>query len=96
MHVTDKAVEMAKDVIKDNGDSEGLLRVIALPSESGGVQYMMSMEKAAQKDDTLLTLDGVSFLVDSDSSPYLEGATIDYTEKLGISLGYTEIYKAKI
>ena len=82
MHVTPQAVEKLKDVLKENGDSDGSLRVIAVPSEGGGVQYMMSMEKEAQKDDTLLALDGVSFLVDSDSSPFLEEATIDYIEDL--------------
>ena len=80
MHVTDEAVTKLKEVLEENGGNGGSLRVIAVPSEQGSVQYMMSMEKEAQKDDTEMTLDGLSFLMDSDSAPFLEEATIDYVE----------------
>lgn len=80
MIITSEAVEKLKEVLQENGEAEASLRVIAVPGETGGVQYMMSMERESQQDDTVMTLEGLSFLVDSDSAPFLEEATIDYTE----------------
>jgi iron-sulfur cluster assembly accessory protein len=80
MIVTDEAVVKLKEVLVENGENEGSLRVIAVPGEAGGIQYMMSMERESQQGDTVMTLDGLSFLVDEDSAPFLEEATIDYME----------------
>ena len=80
MIVTSDAVEKLKEVLQENGEREASLRVIAVPGETGGVQYMMSMERESQQGDTVMTLDGLSFLVDEDSAPFLEEATIDYME----------------
>ena len=43
---------------------------------------MMTLENESQTEDTILQLDGISFLMDSDSAPFLEEATIDYVEDL--------------
>ncbi len=82
LEVTSPALGKLKEVLQEQGEKESALRVIAVPGPHGGVQYMMTMEKEAQRDDTILDLDGVRFLMDSDSEPFLEGATIDYVEDL--------------
>jgi len=88
MEVTTLAVEKLKEVMEEQGEAEGTLRVIAMPSESGGVQYMLTMEKESQADDKVLDVEGVKFLMDSDSAPFLEEATIDYVENLGGQVGF--------
>jgi iron-sulfur cluster assembly accessory protein len=88
MEVTTLAVEKLKEVMEEQGEGEGTLRVIAMPSESGSVQYMLTMEKEGQADDTVLDVEGVKFLMDSDSAPFLEEATIDYVENLGGQVGF--------
>ena len=88
MIVTSEAVEKLKEALQENGEVSASLRVIAVPGESGGVQYMMSMEQESQKDDTVMTLEGLNFLMDSDSAPFLEEATIDYVENLGGRVGF--------
>jgi len=88
MEVTTLAVEKLKEVMEEQGEDQGSLRVIAMPAESGGVQYMLTMEKESQADDTVFKVDGVSFLMDSDSAPFLEEATIDYVENLGGQVGF--------
>ena len=80
MIVTSEAVEKLKEVLEENGETQASLRVIAVPGETGGIQYMMSMEQESQQGDTVMTLDGLNFLVDEDSAPFLEEATIDYME----------------
>ena len=88
MEVTTLAVEKLKEVMEEQGEEQGSLRVIAMPAETGGVQYMLTMEKETQADDTVLKVDGVNFLMDSDSAPFLEEATIDYVENLGGQVGF--------
>ena len=88
MEITSLAVEKLREVIEQEGEAGSSLRVVAMPSEQGGLQYMLTMEKESQPDDTILSLDGVSLLMDSDSAPFLEEATIDYVEQFGGQVGF--------
>ena len=88
MEVTTLAIEKLKEVMVEQGETDSSLRVIAMPAESGGVQYMLTMEKETQADDTILTLDGVNLLMDADSIPFLEEATIDFVENFGGQVGF--------
>ena len=49
---------------------------------------MLTMENESQADDTVMSMEGVNFLMDSDSAPFLEEATIDYVENLGGQVGF--------
>ena len=88
MEVTTLAIEKLKEVMEEQGENNGSLRVIAMPAETGGLQYMLTMENESQADDTVLAMEGVNFLMDSDSAPFLEEATIDYVENLGGQVGF--------
>jgi iron-sulfur cluster assembly accessory protein len=88
MEVTTLAIEKLKEVMDEQGETNGSLRVVAIPAEAGGLQYMLTMEKETQADDTVMAMDGVQFLMDSDSAPFLEEATIDYVENLGGQVGF--------
>ena len=88
MEITTLAIEKLREVMDEQGEQEGSLRVIAMPAENGGLQYMLTMEKETQPDDTIMNVDGVKFLMDSDSAPFLEEATIDYVENLGGQVGF--------
>ena len=82
LEITSPALEKIKEVLGEQGDRDSALRVIAVPAEHGGIQYMMTMEKEVQKEDTIMDMDGVRFVMDSDSEPFLEEATIDYVDEL--------------
>ena len=88
MEITALAIERLKEVLDEQGETDGSLRVIAMPAEAGGLQYMLTMEKESQPDDTVMAVDGVKFLMDSDSAPFLEEATIDYVENFGGRVGF--------
>ena len=88
MEVTTLAIEKLKEVMEEQGEANGSLRVVAIPAEAGGLQYMLTMETESQADDTVLSMEGVKFLMDSDSAPFLEEATIDYVENLGGQVGF--------
>ena len=88
MEVTTLAIEKLKEVLEEQGEQSGSLRVIAMPAETGGLQYMLTMENESQTDDTVMTKEGVRFLMDSDSAPFLDEATIDYVENFGGQVGF--------
>ncbi len=88
MEVTTLAIEKLKEVMEEQGETNGSLRVVAIPAETGGLQYLLTMENESQADDTVLSMEGVKFLMDSDSAPFLEEATIDYVENLGGQVGF--------
>ena len=87
MEVTQIAIDKLNEVMDQEEETNSSLRVIAMPS-GGGLQYMLTMEKETQADDTVLSLEGLSFLMDSDSAPFLEEATIDYVEEFGGQVGF--------
>ncbi len=87
MEITALAIEKLKEVLDQEQETSSSLRVIAMPS-GGGLQYMLTMEKETQPDDTVLSMEGLSFLMDSDSAPFLEEATIDYVEEFGGQVGF--------
>ena len=80
LEITDVAAEKIREVLEEEGRQDAPLRVIALPNGHGGVQYMLTLEEDNQPDDTSLDRSGIRFLVDSDSAPFLEKATIEFVE----------------
>ncbi len=88
LEVTDLAREKIKEVLQEEGQQEKPLRVIAMPGGNGAVQYMLTLEEDDQPDDITLDRGGIKFLVDTDSAPYLEKATVDFVEDL-TRVGFT-------
>ena len=82
LEVSDLAAEKFQDILKEQGDEDGLLRVMVMPGPQGGIQYMLSVEKEAGDDDLVVDTSTIQVLVDSDSAPLLDGSTIDYMEGL--------------
>ena len=48
-----------------------------------GFQYRFALENEIGDDDLVTETDGVTMLVDSVSLPFLEGAQVDFVEKIG-------------
>ena len=82
LEVSELAAQKFQDILKKEGDGEGLLRVMVMPGPEGGVQYMLSVEADAGKDDFVIDTHEIQVLVDADSAPLLDGSTIDYMEGL--------------
>jgi len=80
--VTDVAAGKIREVLEEEGQKDTPLRIIAIPNGNGSVQYMLNLEEEDQADDVSIELDGLKFLVDSDSAPYVEQATVDFVEDM--------------
>jgi iron-sulfur cluster assembly accessory protein len=76
--VTDNAVRQLQSLLAETESASGKgLRVQIAKGGCSGLQYEMSLA-AGQADDEVLERDGVQFLVDRESAPYLDGATLDF------------------
>lgn len=80
--VTEAASEKFKEVLAEQDAEEGLIRISLTPGEMGGVEYILGLEESPEENDTLVEFFGVKIVVDSESSPLLEGSNIDYVEGL--------------
>jgi iron-sulfur cluster assembly accessory protein len=81
INVTTAAAGKLKEILQEEGQPDGALRVIVVPN-GAGAQYMMAIEEKAQAGDQVLNENGIRVLVDADSASLLDGAEIDYTDGL--------------
>ena len=82
LEVSELAAQKFQDILQEEGEGEGLLRVMVMPGPQGGVQYMLSVEAEAAENDFVIDTNQIQVLVDADSAPLLDGSTIDYMEGL--------------
>ena len=82
IEVTSAAAQKLGDIIEEQGESGSLLRVMVVPGEHGGLQYMLGLEKESKDGDFVIDTETVQVLIDSDSAPLIEGAQIDYVDSL--------------
>ena len=80
--LTDKAVEMVKDAMQREGLAGYGIRVGVMGGGCSGFQYSMDFEENAKDGDVTLEQSGIKLYVDSMSSMYLQGVTIDYVQGL--------------
>lgn len=79
--VTTQAVEKLKTILEEEKATDSALRVVVVPA-GHGVQYMLTLDNEARTDDIVTEIDGIKVLIDADSGPLMEGASIDYVEDL--------------
>jgi iron-sulfur cluster assembly accessory protein len=78
VNLTAKAVEMVKDAMQREGLAGYGIRVGVMGGGCSGFQYSMDFEQAPKDGDITLEQDGIKLYVDSMSSMYLQGVTVDY------------------
>jgi iron-sulfur cluster insertion protein len=79
---TDSAAAKVADLIAEEGNPELKLRVFVQGGGCSGFQYGFTFDEIANDDDTTMTKNGVSLLIDAMSYQYLVGAEIDYKDDL--------------
>lgn len=79
---TDSAAEKVKELITEEKNPSLMLRVFVSGGGCSGFQYGFTFEETANEDDTRVTKNGVTMLIDPLSFQYLMGAEIDYQEGL--------------
>ena len=79
---TDNAVAKVADLIAKEGNPALKLRVFVQGGGCSGFSYGFTFDEIANEDDTTMTKNGVSLLIDAMSYQYLVGADIDYKDDL--------------
>jgi iron-sulfur cluster insertion protein len=78
--ITDSAQFRIKDILAEENDPSLKLRVFVQGGGCSGLTYGFTLDNAVNEDDFDLDINGTRLLVDSLSSTYLTGATVDYLE----------------
>jgi iron-sulfur cluster insertion protein len=79
---TESAANKVKELILEEGNPDLKLRVFVSGGGCSGFQYGFTFDEVINEDDTTLTKNGVTLLIDPMSYQYLAGAEIDYSEGL--------------
>ena len=80
--VTSAAAQQLEKVLAEQGEESSLLRIMVMPGQHGGYQYMLGVEQEAKADDIVIEAENISVIVDGESAPLVDGAQIDYVDGL--------------
>ena len=80
--VTENAIVKIKDILAEENNPNAKLRIFIQGGGCSGMQYGFTLDENQNEDDFSLPFNGIELLVDSMSSQYLQGASIDYKEDL--------------
>ncbi len=79
---TDSAAAKVAALIAEEGNPELKLRVFVQGGGCSGFSYGFTFDEVVNEDDTTMTKNGVTLLIDAMSYQYLVGAEIDYKDDL--------------
>ena len=82
VNFTDNAVNKVKALIEEEDTPDLKLRVFVSGGGCSGFQYGFTFEESINDDDTQVTKDSVTLLIDPMSLQYLTGAEIDYQDNV--------------
>ena len=80
--LTDVAAVKVKSLLEQEGRDDLRLRVGVQPGGCSGLIYQLYFDERTLDGDLVRDFDGVEVVVDRMSSPYLEGATIDFADTI--------------
>jgi iron-sulfur cluster insertion protein len=74
---TDSAAAKVADLVAEEGNPDLKLRVFVQGGGCSGFQYGFTFDEIVNEDDTQMSKNGVTLLIDAMSLQYLVGAEID-------------------
>jgi iron-sulfur cluster assembly protein len=82
INVTDNAVRQLRNLLTAETETPRKgLRVQIAKGGCSGLHYEMALDEK-KEGDAVIERDGMQFLVDNESIPYLRGATLDFRDGL--------------
>lgn len=88
--ISEQAVEKIKELMEQEAAPGLKLRIAVQGGGCSGFQYGFCFDEQVNEDDMSFDFSGLTVLIDSISSQYLEGASVDFREDLyGSSLVVT-------
>ena len=82
LNVSNSAIAKVRELVEEEENPDLKLRVYVTGGGCSGFQYGFAFEEVHAEDDAVISIDGVTVVVDALSYPYLVGATLNYEEGL--------------
>ena len=80
--LTDTAAAKVKALLDQEGRDDLALRIAVQPGGCSGLRYQLFFDERNLDGDVVTDFDGVSVVVDRMSTPYLNGAVIDFVDTI--------------
>jgi iron-sulfur cluster assembly accessory protein len=80
--LTDTAVDKVRSLLEQEGRDDLRLRLGVQPGGCSGLIYQLYFDERSLDGDAVRDFDGVEVVVDRMSAPYLEGASIDFSDTI--------------
>jgi iron-sulfur cluster assembly accessory protein len=80
IEVTEAAAEKLR-AIRGDDPSRAYLRLWVAGRSCCGYQYSLAFDEATAEGDSVVEQAGIPVAIDSESSPFCDGATIDYIDE---------------
>jgi iron-sulfur cluster assembly accessory protein len=82
INVSATASSKVKSLLAQEGRDDLQLRIAVQPGGCSGLRYQLFFDERNLDGDIVTDFDGVSVVVDRMSSPYLNGAVIDFVDTI--------------
>lgn len=80
--ITDGAALKVRNLLEQEGRDDLRLRVAVQPGGCSGLIYQLFFDERLMEDDLVVDFNGVEVVVDRMSSPYIDGATVDFEDTI--------------
>ena len=82
INVSDTAADKVRTLLDLEGRDDLQLRIAVQPGGCSGLRYQLFFDERNLDGDVVTDFNGVSVVVDRMSSPYLNGAVIDFVDTI--------------
>jgi iron-sulfur cluster assembly accessory protein len=82
INVSAAAASKVRSLLEQEGRDDLQLRIAVQPGGCSGLRYQLFFDERNLDGDQVTDFDGVSVVVDRMSSPYLNGALIDFVDTI--------------
>ena len=83
-----KAADKVRSLLEQEGRDDLRLWIAVQPGGCSGLIYQLYFDERLLEGDAVVDFDGVAVVVDRMSTPYLSGATIDFSDTIE-RMGFT-------
>ena len=80
--ITDGAALKVRNLLEQEGRDDLRLRVAVQPGGCSDLIYQLFFDERLMDDDLVVDFNGVEVVVDKMSSPYIDGATVDFEDTI--------------
>ncbi|HUH52778.1 MAG TPA: iron-sulfur cluster assembly accessory protein [Microbacteriaceae bacterium] len=80
--ISDGAISKVQSLLSQEGRDDLRLRIAVQPGGCSGLIYQLFFDERFLDNDAVVDFDGVEVIVDNMSVPYLQGATIDFSDTI--------------